>query len=107
MLTLDRNLDAIRKLCDLHKVGSLFAFGSVTSDRFTERSDIDMVVRFREIDLETYADNYFSLKEGLEKLFERNIDLLEEQAIRNPVILHEIERSKKLIYGQGDQSMAA
>ena len=107
MPTLDRKMDGIRMLCDLHKVGSLFAFGSVTSDRFTERSDIDMVVRFKEIDLDTYADNYFSLKEGLEKLFDREIDLLEEQAISNPVILNEIERSKRLIYGQGDQGMAA
>jgi predicted nucleotidyltransferase len=46
-----------------------------------------------------YSDCYFNLKFELEKLFNRQIDLLEETAIRNPFLKEEIDRTKVLIYG--------
>jgi hypothetical protein len=49
--------------------------------------------------LEDYADNYFDLKEQLESIFNRPIDLLEEQAIKNPFFKKEIDKEKLLIYG--------
>jgi hypothetical protein len=42
---------------------------------------------------------YFNLKQLLEDLFNRNIDLLEERAIRNPLFKEEIDKTKVLIYG--------
>jgi predicted nucleotidyltransferase len=46
-----------------------------------------------------HCDNYFDLKEQLESIFNRPIDLLEEQAIRNPYFKNEIDKEKQLIYG--------
>ena len=37
---------SIIALCEKHKVKRLFAFGSVLTSRFTEKSDIDLVVDF-------------------------------------------------------------
>lgn len=61
-----------------------------------------MVVRFDTMDLMEYADNYFDLKEQLEVVLKRPIDLLEEQAIRNKLLKMRINESKQLVYGKGN-----
>jgi len=86
MNLIERNIDKIRDLCSRHKVKSLFVFGSVLTERSGKNSDVDLVVDFQGVDLYDYADNYFDLKESLEKLFKRDVDLLEEKAIRNPYL---------------------
>ena len=91
---------SIIALCEKHKVKRLFAFGSVLTSRFTEKSDIDLVVDFDKAKIEDYFSNYFDLKYSLEKLLNRDIDLLEEQAIRNPYLKKSIDTTKIWIYGQ-------
>lgn len=99
MNIIDSNIEKIRLLCVKHKVKRLFVFGSVLTPSFKEKSDIDLIVDFDSIALETYADNYFDLKEAFEKLFHRPVDLLEEQGIRNPYFKSSIDSQKQLIYG--------
>ena len=90
---------AIFKLCETHKVKSLYAFGSVLTNQFNGESDIDFIVDFKHIAVEDYADNYFDLKNSLEHLFQREVDLLEDKAIKNPFLRQSIDSSKRLIYG--------
>ena len=92
-------MDKIKTLCAKHKVNKLFVFGSVLKDTFTNESDIDFVVDFEKLDLSDYADNYFDLKDQLESIFNRPVDLLEEKGIRNPFFRKQIENEKHLIYG--------
>jgi uncharacterized protein len=99
MNMVEKNIDEIRDLCAKHKVGRLFAFGSVLTNRFQSDSDIDFVVDFKGIDLYDYADNYFDLKYSLENLFKREVDLLEANAINNPYLRETIDSTKQLIYG--------
>ena len=89
----------ITNLCKTHKVKSLYAFGSVLKEKFNPDSDIDLVVDFQQIDVLDYGDNYYNLKFSLEDTFKRNVDLLEEKAIRNPYFLKTLNENKKLIYG--------
>ncbi|MCF0058195.1 nucleotidyltransferase domain-containing protein [Dyadobacter sp. CY356] len=89
----------IIKLCETHKVKSLYAFGSILTDSFNNESDIDLIVDFEEIETEEYADNYFDLKFSLQKILERPIDLLEEQAIKNPYFRKSVDQHRKLVYG--------
>jgi uncharacterized protein len=98
MTILDKNIDKIRALCDKHKVTRLFVFGSVLTDDFNKSSDIDFLVDFSGVDLYEYADNYFDFKKSLEDLLNRQIDLLEEKALKNPYLKETIDSSKKLIY---------
>jgi predicted nucleotidyltransferase len=91
-------LPVIYELCKLHKVKTLFAFGSVLTDRFGQESDVDFIVDLFEKDPLEYTEDYFGLKFGLEKILRRQIDLLEERSDLNPVVKKEIERSKTLIY---------
>lgn len=99
MNLIESNIDNVRTLCKLHKVQRLFVFGSVLSNRFQKDSDIDLIVDFQGVDLYDYADNYFDLKESLENLFQREVDLLEDKAIKNPYLRQSIDSSKVLVYG--------
>ena len=81
-----------------HHVGKLFVFGSAVNDSINPESDIDLLVSFKEIKLEDYADNYFDFKFSLEDLFKRDIDLLEEKAIKNPYLIQSINSAKQLVY---------
>ena len=89
----------------MNKVKSLFAFGSITTDKFRPDSDIDLVVDINENDPISYSESYFNLKFQLEKLLKRQIDLLEQKAIRNPYLKEQIDKTKVLIYGKWDQNL--
>ena len=89
----------IIKLCKGHKVKSLYAFGSVLTDKFNDESDIDLIVDFVTMEVEDYADNYFDFKFSLQDIFKRPIDLLEERAIKNPYFRKAVNQKKQLVYG--------
>ncbi|HEV7231924.1 MAG TPA: nucleotidyltransferase domain-containing protein [Bacteroidia bacterium] len=90
----------IRQLCEIYKVKSLFAFGSVTTDHFSKDSDVDLLVGFEDLAPIVYADNYFNLKFSLEDLLKRNIDLLESKSLQNPFLKTQIDRTKVSVYGK-------
>ena len=100
MQLISDHIGEIKTLCDQHSVRSLFAFGSVTNNKFKAGSDIDLVVDIDEPDPLEYTDHYFELKFQLEQILKREIDLLEEKAIRNPILKQEIDRTKVLVYGR-------
>jgi predicted nucleotidyltransferase len=99
MLMIDKNIDRIKTLCKKHKVEKLYLFGSATNESFNEKSDIDFLVKFKVSDLSIYFDNYISFKEKLSNLFKRDIDLIEEQTLKNPILINSINKNKELIYG--------
>lgn len=99
MNMIEQNIDTIIDLCLKYKVNRLFTFGSVITNRFKSDSDVDLIVDFKNVDLYDYADNYFDLKSSLENVFHREVDLLEDKAIKNPYFRKSIDTSKQLIYG--------
>ena len=98
MNLIEKNIESLVNLCKQHKVKELYIFGSILTSKFNKDSDIDMLVQFDKIDILEYADNYFDFKEKLEKLLGREVDLLENQAIRNPIFRKILDRDKKIIY---------
>lgn len=98
MTLLDQYTKEINRLCAMHKVKSLYAFGSVVTKEFNAESDVDLLVRFSEIEFGNYVDNYYRLKFSFQDLFKRNVDLLEEQALKNPYIIENINQHKQLLY---------
>jgi predicted nucleotidyltransferase len=98
MNTLSVYKNEINALCANHKVKSLYAFGSVLTHNFNTNSDIDLIVDFKEIDVKDYADNYFDFKFSLQDIFNRPVDLLEEQAIKNPYFKEELNKKKVIVY---------
>jgi uncharacterized protein len=88
----------IEVLCRIHNVKHLYAFGSVLTENFGQKSDLDFLIDFENVDLLQYFDNYMDLKEKLEDLLKRNVDLVEEKAIKNPIFKQVVDRNKQLIY---------
>lgn len=99
MSFLDHHISDIFKLCKTYNVKSLYAFGSVLTEKFNDNSDVDLVVDFQALDVLDYADNYFDFKFSLEEALKRPIDLLEEKAIKNPYFKQNLNKQKQLIYG--------
>ena len=98
MKLLEENKDKLMELCDSHNVKKLYLFGSILTDRFIDSSDVDFLVQFNDIVLEKYLDNYLDFKEQFELLFNRQVDLIENQAIRNPIFRRVVDREKQLVY---------
>lgn len=98
MRLISKHKTQIEALCRRHGVRRLFVFGSVLSERFSGNSDIDLVVEFSNIDISKYADNYYAFKFALEEELGRPIDLLEEQAIRNPYFRKALDAQRQLLY---------
>lgn len=99
-------IDKINSICSSHHVERLHIFGSAASGKMNKNSDIDVLVKFSDMDLFHYFENLLLLKEELEKLFNRPVDILEEQALKNPYLKKAIDRNKILIYGRKDTQMA-
>jgi len=106
MSIVEKNIDQISKLFKQYKVNTMYLFGSVLTNNFSSASDIDFLVKFGKVKPENYFDNYIDLKQNLEKIFNRSVDLVEEQTVKNPVLRRSIDRNKKLIYGREDRKMA-
>jgi len=95
---IDTYKNQIQRLCENHKVKTLYSFGSVNTKRFTPDSDVDLIVDFKIDDPIEYTDNYFDLKFELEKILNRPIDLLESKALKNPFLKERINKTKVLVY---------
>lgn len=91
-------IDELKRLCNLYSVKSMYAFGSVCTDKFNESSDIDLLISFDNLSIEQYTNNYFNLHYKLQDLFSRKIDLLTDRSLSNPYFIKGVEQTKQLIY---------
>jgi predicted nucleotidyltransferase len=96
---LSDNIDKIKDLCLTHHVKSLFAFGSVCTDKFNDKSDVDLLISFKPMDYGDYADTYFLLADKFEDLFLRPVDLVTDKSLSNPYFIDSINQTKTLLYG--------
>ena len=68
------SLAKIKKFCSAHHIVKLSLFGSVLTDRFNQRSDIDVLVEFDS----DHIPSFFTLADmqfELEDMFNRKVDL--------------------------------
>ncbi|MDP9355117.1 MAG: nucleotidyltransferase domain-containing protein [Chloroflexota bacterium] len=97
---IESNLDAIRALCREYGVAQLEIFGSATTDRFDpDRSDIDFIIEYPpDYDFGHWLTRYFELKERLETLLGRPVDLVMAGAMRNPRFIQSANESRQILY---------
>jgi len=99
MNLINQHIDQIFKICSDHQVEQLFVFGSVKTEQFNEQSDIDILIQFSHlINPKEYFNNYMDFKEKLQSLLNREVDIVENQAVRNPIFRKILDRDKVLIY---------
>jgi uncharacterized protein len=93
--------EQVAALCRRSSVRRLAAFGSVVREDFDpHRSDIDFLVEFEELPAAEYARAYFALKEGLEGLFGRPVDLVTESGLANPHFRARVARERRTVYAR-------
>ena len=96
---IDDNRRALEALCRRHRVRRLEIFGSAVGGRFDDNSsDLDFLVEFHDLRENEHADAYFGLLEDLQTLFQREVDLVVDSAVKNPFIRESIDRSRILLY---------
>jgi len=93
-----QNIAKIKAVCDKQKIKSLFAFGSVCTDKFNDQSDIDLLVTFKQMDFGDYTDNYFQTIDMFEKKFHRRVDLITDKSLKNPYFIQSVNQTKTLLY---------
>lgn len=91
-------LPLVIEILKAHKVKNAFLFGSVLTDKFNEKSDVDVAISFDCEQIIDYFSNYMDCKEKLEMLILRKVDIVESQSVQNPIFRNVLERQKQLLY---------
>jgi predicted nucleotidyltransferase len=95
-----RHLADVRALCEKYRVKRLAIFGSAVKGTFDEAtSDLDFVVEFSALrDPITGRDTYFGLRAALSDLFERDVDLVEWEAVTSQTFRKIVEMAQRELY---------
>ena len=89
----------IRTLCRRHHVKRLDVFGSAVNGDFNpDESDIDFLVQFDDAPPKPWYGNHIDLKEDLESLSNRTVDLIDDTAIKNPYFRKSVDETREQIY---------
>ncbi len=82
------------------KIKEFSLFGSVLREDFGPQSDVDVLVSFGKGAAWSLFD-LVEMKAELEKIFGREVDLVEEESLRNPFRRHAIMSGREVIYATG------
>ena len=109
LLPLDAGMERdLARICARSRVRRLWLFGSAVTGAFDPaRSDVDVLVEFQHGEAARSGRDFLNLLVDLEDLFGRRVDLLERKAMRNPYIIADVERTKRIVYGPSDTAGAA
>jgi len=97
MLDVEGIKPAVITLCRRLHVKRLDLFGSATTEQFGTTSDVDVLVEF-DRQVGNLFNRYFELKEELETILGRSVDVVVADAIRNPYFRATVEQTKKSLY---------
>lgn len=98
--TLQQLSQPIADVCRRYGVKRLDVVGSAArgTDFDPSSSDYDFVVRFSPQSVHQPLEEYFGLRAALADLLHRDVDLIEENAIRNPYLRATLDQSRQTIY---------
>ncbi|MCA1682206.1 MAG: nucleotidyltransferase domain-containing protein, partial [Actinobacteria bacterium] len=89
----------IEALCRELGIRRLDLFGSAVGDSFDPgSSDVDVLVEFNIRPGFDYFGTYFDLKEGLERILGRPVDVVSATSIRNPYFRDQVMRTREILY---------
>ncbi len=98
MIDIEKIKPEIERVCRRLPVKRLGLFGSALSQNLSQSSDVDVLVIFDSGENVDLFDKYFELKEQLEEIFKREVDLVVDRKFRNPVLRESIDRTRTVIY---------
>ena len=85
-----------------YKIKNAYLFGSVLTDKFNNKSDLDILINFQNevTDPLLKGELLWSLQFAIEDAFHRYVDLLQETTPKNPYFIKELQETRQLIYEQ-------
>lgn len=98
---IDQHRDEVAALCRRAGARRLDAFGSAVRTDFNPRvSDLDFLVEFDDVPPAAYAKAFFTLKEELEALFGRPVDLITASSLANPYFRARVSAERQTVYAR-------
>jgi predicted nucleotidyltransferase len=98
---IEQRRSELMALCRRSGARRLDVFGSAARGDFDPAtSDLDFLVAFDDLPPSQYADAFFELKENLESLFGRSVDLLTEASLENPYFRERVYAERKPVYAR-------
>ncbi len=94
---IDVPMAGIEGLCRKWRVARFSLFGSVLREDFGPDSDVDVLVSFQPDSTWDLLD-LVDMRDELKALFGRNVDLVEEEGLRNPFRRSNILSTRQVIY---------
>jgi predicted nucleotidyltransferase len=89
--------EALRGFARRQGLRELAIFGSVLRDDFRPDSDVDILIELEPGQVMT-IERFLAMKDELEALFGRQVDLVEKPLLRNPYRRGEILRTRQVLY---------
>jgi predicted nucleotidyltransferase len=89
--------EKILSFCHKWKITEFSLFGSVLRDDFRSDSDVDVMVSF-EANAGWDLFDIVDMKEELQAIFAREVDIVEKGAIRNPYRRESIMTHREVLY---------
>ena len=93
-------LEEIKPLCERWQITEFAVFGSITSSKFTENSDIDILITFANDSKPTLFD-MIQMNTEFEAILGRKVDLLTRRSVENSpnyIRKKDILNSMKVVY---------
>jgi predicted nucleotidyltransferase len=98
---IDQHLDEVAALSRRAGARRLDTFGSaVRADFDPQSSDLDLLFEFDDVPPAAYAKACFALKEGLESLFGRPVDIVTGSSLANPYFRERILAERQTVYAR-------
>lgn len=96
---IEQRRSEIQAICRRFGVRRLDLFGSAASGHDRQQThDLDFLVDLGDLPPKEYAEAYFSLREALEHLFSRPVDLVTAPGLRNPFFKQRLEQTRSMLY---------
>jgi predicted nucleotidyltransferase len=96
-LRIDLAPEAVASFCRKWHIAELALFGSVLRPDFTPESDVDVLVTFAPEARWSLFD-FVTMRDELESLVQREVDLVSKGGLRNPFRRHEILTTRRVLY---------
>jgi predicted nucleotidyltransferase len=96
----ERHRSAIADVCRRYGVRRLDVFGSAarSTDFDIDSSDVDFLVEFDAAASTPSLETFFALRDALRVVLGRRIDLVTPDAMTNPYVRSDVERSREPVY---------
>ncbi len=89
----------IGALCKQYGITKLELFGSAATGEFDEaKSDLDFLVEFERSESTNAFHQYFDFLFAVEKLFDRHVDLVHANCMKNPYFIESVNKSRTPVY---------